>query len=80
MSYPAPAVDARKEGTVQVEFTILDDGGIAEMRGLGVSAWAPIGARSDRPALAPAVLARQAKRVSYLSVMTYTLRYNLLQR
>lgn len=33
--YPAPALAAGKEGAVQVEFTILEDGGVTDIRLLG---------------------------------------------
>ena len=35
--YPAEGLEARKDGTVQVEFTILEDGGVTDIRLLGSS-------------------------------------------
>ena len=35
--YPAEALEARRDGTVQVEFTILEDGGVTDIRLLGSS-------------------------------------------
>lgn len=73
--YPADAVRERKEGSVQVEFTILEDGGVTGVRSLGL----PLGHQLERSAMGAASLLlyspTKLNECRVPTVMTYTVHY-----
>lgn len=73
--YPAPALDEGKQGTVQVGFTILEDGAVASVHVLGP----PIGHQLEASALGAASLLLYSPtrlgRCPSSATMTYTVRY-----
>jgi TonB family protein len=73
--YPAPALKERIEGSVQVEFTILEDGAVTGIRLLGP----PLGGQLEASAIGAAslLLYRPAKMddCRIPAIMTYTVRY-----
>lgn len=75
--YPAPALKDRIEGAVQVEFTILEDGAVTDVRLLGP----PLGAQLEAAAIGAAslLLYTPAKLddCHIPSIMTFTVRYRL---
>jgi len=75
--YPAPALEDRKEGVVQVEFTILEDGGVTEIRLLGPK----LGRQLEASAMGVASLLfyspAKLDECRVPSIMKYTVRYRL---
>ena len=73
--YPAEAVQERKEGNVQVEFTILEDGGVTGVHSLGP----PLGHQLERSAMGAASLLiyvpTKLDECRVPTVMTYTVHY-----
>ena len=73
--YPAEALQERKEGAVQVEFTILEDGGVTGVHSLGL----PLGHQLEGSALGAASLLlyspTKLNECRLPTVMTYTVHY-----